>query len=108
MQADKAVFDTNVYLSAILSGKLPKIIQFVSDFQVLVYTCPELIDEIRRNLNDDFFKRKINQSPSEIIQLIRDFTLEMEIDQRFDRSADLKDNFLFDLAYSAKCYYCDR
>jgi len=94
-----------VYLSAILSGKLPKNIQFVSDFQILIYTCPELIDEIERNLKDDFFKSKINQSSSEIIDLIKDFTLETEIDQRFDRSADLKDNFLFDLAYSAKCYY---
>ncbi len=105
MQADKAVFDTNIYLSAILSGKLPKIIQFAADCQILIYTCPELFDEIERNLKDDFFKSKINQPPAEIIDLIKDFTVEIEIVQRFDRSADMKDNFLFDLAYSAKSYY---
>ena len=80
-------------------------IQFVTDYQVLLYTCPELIAEIRHNLNDDFFKSKINQPSAKIINLIRDFTNETEIEQRFDRSPDLKDNFLFDLAYSAKCYY---
>ncbi len=67
---------------------------------VVIYTCPELTDEIFRNLTQDPFFARYIPEPQPHIELFRAITLNQNIDQRFDRAADIKDNFLFDLAYT--------
>jgi predicted nucleic acid-binding protein len=36
---------------------------------------------------------------------VTDVSSNIEIDKRFDRAPDIKDNYLFDLAYSVKSHY---
>jgi predicted nucleic acid-binding protein len=38
-------------------------------------------------------------------RFIEDFSRSIKIDKRFDRAPDIKDNYLFDLAYTAKSFY---
>jgi putative PIN family toxin of toxin-antitoxin system len=104
-KTDRLVLDTNVFLSAYLSGRFERITQLPFRFGVLIYTCDELNDELWRNLNDKRIKKHLKDSPQNIFDNIQKITLNTTIDLRFDRAADLKDNFLFDLAYSVKAYY---
>jgi putative PIN family toxin of toxin-antitoxin system len=105
MEKDIVVIDTSVWLSIILKNKIHLIVALAVSHHVSVFVCPELMDEISRNIfNDDFFKRHIS-NPSDQLQFIREITINQVIDQRFDRAADIKDNFLFDLAYTVKSFY---
>ena len=36
---------------------------------------------------------------------MKDFSQQVVIDKRFDRAPDIKDNYLFDLAYTVKSFY---
>jgi putative PIN family toxin of toxin-antitoxin system len=104
-KTDRLVLDTNVFLSAYLSGKFERIAQLPFRFGILIYTCDELNDELWRNLNDKRIEKHLKDSPQNILDKIEKITLHTTIDLRFDRAADIKDNFLFDLAYSVKAYY---
>ena len=104
-KTDRLVLDTNVFLSAYISGKFERIVQLPFRFGILIYTCDELNEELWRNLNDKRIKKHLKDTPENIFDMIQQITLNTTIDLRFDRAADLKDNFLFDLAYSAKAYY---
>ena len=104
-KADRLVLDTNVFLSAYLSGKFESIAQLVFKHKILLYTCEEQTDELWRNLNDKRIKKRLQDTPENILSNIQKITHSTTIDQRFDRAADVKDNFLFDLAYSVKSYF---
>jgi putative PIN family toxin of toxin-antitoxin system len=104
-KTDRLVLDTNVFLSFYLSGKFARLTQLPFRYSILIYTCNELNDELWRNLNDKKIKKHLKDSPENVLEMIQKITLNTTIDLRFDRAADLKDNFLFDLAYSVKAYY---
>src|SRR5580704_2948065 len=101
-RTDRLVLDTNVFISAYLSGKFERIAQLPFRYGILIYTCDELNDELERNLNEKRIKKYLKDTPENIVANIQKITLHTTIDLRFDRSPDLKDNFLFDLAYSVK------
>jgi len=101
-KAVRLVFDTNVFISAYLAGKFEGVAQLVFRHDVFIYTCDELLEELERNFNDLRIRKLLKDSPESIIANIKKITRHTTIDLRFDRAADLKDNFLFDLAYSVK------
>jgi putative PIN family toxin of toxin-antitoxin system len=105
MEKDRVVFDTNVWLSSILKNRLDKFVTLIADYEVSVYTCPELIEEIRRNLCESAYFKKHVANPDEHLGIIKTICINRPINLRFDRAADLKDNFLFDLAFTVKSYY---
>lgn len=104
-KTDRLVLDTNVFLSVYLSGKFEKLVQLIFKHKILVYTCEEQIDELWRNLNDKRIKKYLKDTPENVLSNIQKITHSTTIDQRFDCAADVKDNFLFDLAYSVKSYF---
>lgn len=105
MNLDRVVFDSNIYLSAILSRKIYWLADFIIEYNIVVYTCSELLNEIEHNLNQAKFNKYLAVNPKEYIDFIKEITLKIDIDKRFDRAADVKDNFLFDLAFSAQSFF---
>jgi len=73
--------------------------------QCRLYTCPEQIDELTRALQYPKVKKYISKSPKSLINYFLEFSDLHKIDLRFDRASDLKDNYLFDLAYFVKSFY---
>lgn len=105
MEKDLVVIDTCVWLQLFLGKKTDRIVRLVSDHHVVICSCPELVDEILRHLfNDDYFQKRLAH-PAEQFEFFQQTVRSHNIDQRFDRAADIKDNFLFDLAYTVKAYY---
>jgi len=105
MEKDRVVFDTNVWLSSILKNRLDKFVSLIADYEVSVYTCPELLEEIHRNLYENAYFKKHVANPEDHLEIIKAICINRPITRRFDRAADLNDNFLFDLAFAVKSYY---
>ncbi len=105
MQVDSVVLDANVFISAIIKRKADKLLLLPADHNIIIYTCPELISEISRNLKQPHLLKYLNQPVEEIIQFIEEITHKVNIEKRFDRALDIDDNYLFDLAYAVKSYF---
>ncbi len=105
MEKDRVVIDSTVWLHGIHKRKHQKFVEIAAVAGVVVYTCRELTDEVGRNLHKNpYFKKHITNA-DEQIAFFNELVLSVEIDKRFDRAADLKDNYLFDLAYSVKSHF---
>jgi len=50
-------------------------------------------------------KKLLKARPEKLIAFFKKQTTEIEVDERFDRISDMKDNYLVDLAYASKSYY---
>lgn len=104
MKTDKVVFDTNYYIHLIINNKVEELVYFYIDFDIQIYTCKRQIEEIK----DVITRKKISKyisSSQKYLDFIQKITIETEIDERFDRTPDIKDNYLFDLCYTVKSYY---
>ena len=100
---DKLVLDTNILVSAALNGKFQEIISLKAFYGIDLFTCKKQVAELERA----FIKLAdhLSAAAENYIKLFEQLAVEVEIDERFDRSPDPKDNFLFDLAYRVKSYY---
>ena len=105
MKADRVVLDTNVFVSLILNQGLHELVVWSKDYKATIYTCPELLTELKDVLNRVHISKHLTEAPVVYIRFIQSITTEQTIDLRFDRAPDLKDNYLFDLAYTVKSYY---
>jgi putative PIN family toxin of toxin-antitoxin system len=104
VKTDKVVFDTNYYIHLIINNKVEELVYFYIDFDIQIYTCKRQIEEIK----DVITRKKISKyisSSQKYLDFIQKITIETEIDERFDRTPDIKDNYLFDLCYTVKSYY---
>jgi putative PIN family toxin of toxin-antitoxin system len=102
---DRLVFDTNVIISLLLKEDF----EFFVDLQYLhkstLYTCPELLSELTYTLNEPRCKKYLKKPVNFYLSFINDFSRSVRIDRRFDRAPDIKDNYLFDLAYTVKSFF---
>ena len=105
MKTDRVVLDTNVYVTLILSKRLNELVEWHKDQNTTIYVCPELIDELTIVLRRQKIKKNLTEPVSAYIRFISRVTESVTIDRRFDRAPDIKDNYLFDLAYTVKSYY---
>lgn len=51
MRVDRFVFDNNIWVSYLITGKEQKLIDIIDDNDLTVFSCDELLAEIRRVLN---------------------------------------------------------
>ena len=105
MKPDRVVLDTSVFVSLILSRHLDELVVWNKDYQITIYTCSELLDELKVVLNRPYIRKNLTEPPAVYLRFIKSVTQEQTIDLCFDRSPDLKDNYLFDLAYTIKSHY---
>lgn len=105
MKPDRIVLDANVFISLILSKKLDELAKWYKDESVEIHRCRELMDEIEEVLKRDKVRKYLTAPVADYLRFIQSVTKETTIDKRFDRAPDLKDNYLFDLAYTVKSHY---
>ena len=105
MKTDRVVLDTNIFISLILSKRLNELVEWSKDHRTIIYVCPELIDELGAVLKRQKIKKYLTAPVSDYINFVSRLTESVIIDQRFDRAPDIKDNYLFDLAYTVKSHY---
>ena len=105
MKTDRVVLDTNIYVTLILSKRLSDLVEWYKDHNISMYVCPELIAELTNVLNRQKIKKKLTEPISTYLRFIKNAIQSVTIDQRFDRAPDIKDNYLFDLAYKVKSHY---
>ena len=105
MKTDRVVLDTNVFISLILSKRLNELVEWRMDYNTSIFICPELLDELKDVLKREKIKSKLTEPIAVYIRFIQSIAQSVIIGRRFDRAPDLKDNYLFDLAYTVKSYY---
>lgn len=102
---DRIVLDTNILVSAAITGTFREIVALYSVHDISLFTCECKLKELYSTLNKEKVKPKLPAKPEIFIKLYRDISRVVAIDERFDRSPDPDDNYLFDLAYTVKSFY---
>ena len=105
MEIDRVILDANVFISAIIKKKADKLLLLPAKHNIIINTCPELIEEINRNLRELHLIKYLNQPVDDIVAFIEEITHKVSIDKRFDRAPDVNDNYLFDLASTVKSHF---
>ena len=100
---DKLVLDSNIIVSAALNARFREIVELRTTYNIEIYSCAKQLAELDRT----FVKLagNLKAAPEHYTRLFEQVANHVEIDERFDRSPDPKDNYLFDLAYKVKSYY---
>ncbi len=94
----KIVIDTNIWVSFFIGKRFDEISDLISDFNIEVYTCDELILELEDVLSRNKLKKQITLPVENYINFHKNLTTYQKIQIQFTGSPDLKDDFLFDLA----------
>ena len=106
MLPERIVIDTNVILSYAISKKMVELTEVKSKFNIEIFSCEELLHELRLAIEypqvEKYFHKLERQR---VISLFKSLATEIEIDLRYDRLNDPKDNYLIDLAYASKSNY---
>jgi|JI6StandDraft_1071083.scaffolds.fasta_scaffold56618_4 putative PIN family toxin of toxin-antitoxin system len=106
MLLDRIVFDTNFFISLFINGKLASFTKLIIDNNITIFVCDELLTELKNVLLRPKFKKHFNKKEiKDNIEFIKLISTTINIDQRFDRAPDSKDNYLLDLCYTVKSYY---
>lgn len=103
MQLDRIVFDANIWITYFYNGEFEEIVEIVEDLNVSIYSCPRLQQELGSVLRRPKLVKKLLFPTSKYLSFYRMLASEIEIDERFDRVQDIKDNYIIDIAYAAKC-----
>lgn len=102
---DKLVLDTNIILSLLFSENYEFFVHLKYKHNVQLLTCPQQIAELKQTLDYPRVAKLLNSSSNNLVEFFTNNAVVLEVDERFDRVADTKDNYLIDLAYTAKCFY---
>ena len=98
----KTVFDVNVWLSCFISGKVGEVVDMVERNGVLFYRSAELMLELREVINRPKFAKYFPNGTEEYVAFVERVAEHIHTQALFDQCPDLKDNFLFDLAYQSR------
>jgi putative PIN family toxin of toxin-antitoxin system len=102
---DRIVLDTNVIVSFIINQDADQLADWVAEYGITFYVCPELLNELKTTFAKPTIKKFLNEPIPFYIDFIESLCEVVSISKRFDRASDPDDNFLFDLAYTVKAYY---
>ena len=102
---DKIVLDTNIIVSLIINQDADQLADWVTEYGITFYVCPELVNELRSTFKKPAVHKHLTQSIDFYIEFIESLWQLVTISKRFDRATDPDDNFLFDLAYTVKAFY---
>jgi putative PIN family toxin of toxin-antitoxin system len=96
------VFDTNTWVSYFYNAQLDRLLELTFLKGLTIYTCPKQLEEITLVISRDKFAGKLKAPLSDYTDFCKRIAEVVEIDERFDRLADPKDNYLIDMAYTVK------
>ena len=102
---DKVVLDTNILVSLIINQDTDQLADWVAEYGITFYACPELLQELRSTFAKPEVGKFLKAPVDFYIEFIESLCQVVIITRRFDRAPDPDDNFLFDLAYTVKSYF---
>ena len=102
---DRVVLDTNILVSLIINQDADQLADWVAEYGITFYACPELITELRTTFEKPAVRKFLSEPINFYLEFIQSLCQVVAISKRFDRAIDPDDNFLFDLAYSVKAFY---
>lgn len=101
----KAVLDTNVWVSAIIQGKMGDLLALPVTHSLEFLRCKDLVDEITGVLGRKKIVKYLSVPASQHIAMFEAATTPVKIRHQFTGCRDPKDNYLFDLAIQGKAKY---
>jgi len=102
MQGNKFVLDCNVYISAIITGKLELLIVYILDNDINILFCNELEAEVTEVLNRPNIKKYFSGDIDSYLHTIKLVAKKVKIKNKYTGSPDAKDDYLFALCLSHK------
>jgi putative PIN family toxin of toxin-antitoxin system len=96
------VLDTNIWVSYIISGNLRELSAQILTYQLQVFVCKDLSDELEDVLYRQKIKKLLTSPVSDYLRFIQKLTTNLDIRPIFKGAPDPQDNFLFDLALQSK------
>ena len=96
------VLDVNIWVSAIITGKLYKLSKHLLEYDLTVYTCDELLEELTDVLNRGKIKKYLTKSVSAYVYEIKRNSTRIEIIRKYHKAPDPDDNYLYDLCLGTK------
>jgi putative PIN family toxin of toxin-antitoxin system len=103
MQLDRVVFDTNIWITYFYNGEFEQLVEIVEELEIPIYSSIKLRQELTSVLLRPKLVKKLNYPTERYVAFYRQLSNEIEIDERFDRISDVKDNYIIDIAYTGKC-----
>jgi putative PIN family toxin of toxin-antitoxin system len=99
MRFRKFVLDTNIWISFIITKKENELIDIIINNELIIYTCDELLQEIRTVLNYKHLK-KYNINIKLALQVVQKATIYFSLKQPIKKylSTDEDDNYIIALA----------
>lgn len=99
MRVDRFVLDNNIWVSYLITGKEQKLVDIIADNDLTVFSCDELLTEIRRVLNYPHLK-KFNINVSYALKVVKGATVHYSITYPIKRyiPSDENDDYLIALA----------
>lgn len=98
MQNEVFIFDSNIWISYLITRRLDKLVTLILQHQLTVLTSRQLIEEIQGVLLRPKFKKYIKRSDiKEFVAIHLKLCSFVETDVTANVLKDLKDNFLLDL-----------
>ena len=94
----KVVFDTNIWISFLIGKRLSIIEKYISNRQIIVVVCEQLIEEIKEVTGREHVSKYFpDQKVLELIFFLEKIAEKYEVIPQHFISRDPKDNFLLDL-----------
>lgn len=102
---ERIVLDTNTILSLFFKEEYEFFVYLKFRHSIEIFTCPQQSAELTAAINYPKVKKLLKTEPRELIDFFEKYSTSIQIEERFDRVPDLKDNYLIDLAYASKADY---
>jgi putative PIN family toxin of toxin-antitoxin system len=102
MQIKEIVFDTNTWVTFFYNAQFDKLVELKLQKQIIIYSCLQQELELSTVLQRKKFSKKITLPMNEYIDFYQRIATIVEVVESFDRLEDSKDNYIIDLAYTAK------
>ncbi len=102
----RIAFDTNIWISFSIGKKLDKLKEILLNSNIVIFICPEIIEEYLRISGREKIAKYLNQQRIlDTLDLIETFTKNKEVISGKPISRDPKDDFLLSFAKENKLDY---
>ena len=102
---DRVVIDTNNILSLFFAEEYDFFVYLKIQHGISLFTCSQQLDEMVAVMQYSKVKKFLRTKPNKLLKFFNEHSINIQVDERFDRVSDIKDNYLIDLAYTAKSFY---
>ncbi|HTI92350.1 MAG TPA: putative toxin-antitoxin system toxin component, PIN family [Puia sp.] len=91
MRINKFVLDNNIWVSYFITKKKQKLLEIINKHELTVFSCDELVQELRTVLNYPHLK-KFEINVSEAVRVLRSATIHFKITYPIKRYVPLDEN----------------